>query len=271
MGSSVITNIGAQVALRALNATGAELDKVQKRVSTGYKVADAVDDGASFAVAQGLRANIKAYGAVSERLSQAKGLLSVTEAGLTNVSDTASSIKEVLIKLSDSNLGAADRTKYEADYNALTAEITRSYTQATFNGVGLLATASTAVNVVSDISGGFLTIAKQDIQTALGTLGATAPSGAAIAFAAIAKIDTFQGTVGTALAAIGASSRSVDNQIKFTDGLNDAVTAGLGAIVDADLSKESARLQSLQIRQQLGTQSLSIANQSPSILLSLFQ
>lgn len=271
MTSSVNTNIGAQVALRALNVTGAELDKVQKRVSTGYKVADAVDDGASFAVAQGLRANVKAFGAVSERLAQAKGLLSVTDSALTSISNSAASIKEVLIKLSDDNLGTADRAKYEADYNSLTAEITRSYTNASFNGVGLLKTASTDVKVISDISGGQLTIAHQDIQAALGTLGATAPNSSANAILALAKIDTFQGTVGTALAAIGASSRSVDNQITFTDGLNDATTAGLGAIVDADLSKESARLQSLQIRQQLGTQSLSIANQAPSILLSLFK
>ena len=51
----------------------------------------------------------------------------------------------------------------------------------------------------------------------------------------------------------------------------DALESGLGALIDADLAKESARLQSLQIKQQLGTQALSIANQAPQTLLSLFR
>ncbi len=270
--NSVNTNVGALVALQSLNRTNSELGEVQKRVSTGFRVADAQDDGAAFAVAQGLRANIKGYESVNERLSQAKGLLSVTSAALSTISDSAGDIKAVLVKLSDANLGTADRTRYEADYNALTADITRSYTGASFNGTNILLSAAAATtNVVANIAGGNIQIAKQDIQAALTTLGATAPSGAAAAITALGKIDTFQGTVGTALAAVGASQRTVINQETFTTALNDATTSGLGAIVDADLAKESAKLQALQIRQQLGTQSLSIANQAPSSLISLFR
>ena len=69
----------------------------------------------------------------------------------------------------------------------------------------------------------------------------------------------------------GADSNYLDSQVTFNSGKIDSLNSGLGALVDADLSKESAVLQSLQIKQQLGTQALSIANQAPQSLLSLFK
>ena len=125
MVNSVNTNIGATVALQSLNKTNTELDKVQKQVSTGYKVADAKDDGAAFAVAQGLRGKVKGNEAVNERLSVAKGLLSVTQEGLKGISDTTGDIRKTLVKLADANLSGAERTQYNADYTALTADITK--------------------------------------------------------------------------------------------------------------------------------------------------
>jgi len=77
--------------------------------------------------------------------------------------------------------------------------------------------------------------------------------------------------VGDALAELGAKFRQVEGLQDFTAKLNDAVKEGLGALVDADLAEESARLTSLQTRQQLATQSLSIANQQSQTLLSLFR
>jgi flagellin len=69
---------------------------------------------------------------------------------------------------------------------------------------------------------------------------------------------------------LGADARYVDAQIIYNRDKIDAIDAGLGSLIDADLAKESARLQALQIRQQLGTQTLSIANQAPQFLTSLF-
>ena len=80
-----------------------------------------------------------------------------------------------------------------------------------------------------------------------------------------------QNFVGTALNAIAADAHFLDNQVTFNNAISDATTTGLGSLVDADLAKESAKLQSLQIKQQLGTQSLGIANQAPQSLLGLFR
>jgi flagellin len=69
---------------------------------------------------------------------------------------------------------------------------------------------------------------------------------------------------------LGSDARYIDAQISYNSNKLDAMEGGLGALIDADLARESARLQALQIRQQLGSQTLSIANQAPQFLLSLF-
>jgi len=233
-------------------------------------VADAVDDGAAFAVAQGLRGDVNGFEAVSERLSAAKGLLTVTQEALKGISDTLGEARKVLVKLADGNLSTEERTQYNADYAALSTEVTNFVAQADFNGQNLLDDA-TAINIIFDSSGGQFTLTGQNTQGGIAAgLAAVATSTAAATHLGGAFV-TFENAVASSLSTVGGYIRSVTNQDNFTKVLADATTVGIGAIVDADLAKESARLQSLQIRQQLGTQALSIANQGPSILLNLFR
>ncbi len=269
--NSVNTNSGALIALQFLNRTNSELDSVQKRVSTGQRIADNIDDGAAFSVAQGLRSDVAAYNAVSDRLSAAKGLVSVASAAATSVSDTLAQLRDVTTKLADASLSTDERTQYGNDYVALANEINNFVAQASFNGTNL-ADGATTVNTIRDISGTAFAITGYDIDVAGLGVSATAPAQAAAATAigAGGAIEVAEGRVSAALNGLGASSRALDNQLNFISKLSDATEVGIGDIVDADLAKESARLQSLQIRQQLGTQSLSIANQAPSILLGLF-
>ncbi len=269
MANSVNTNYGATIALQSLNKTNRELDAVQKRVSTGFRVSDAKDDGASFAVAQGLRADVKGNEAVNERLSVAKGLMSVTQEGLKGISDTVAELRKVVVKLSDGALSTDERTQYQNDYTALTGDITKYIGQSSFGGRNLLNTA-TGFNVISDAAGGTIALTAANITGALTTLG-VAPTDAATSITKLTALDTFEGVVNGQLAAVGANSRTIENQDAFIKVLGATIDDAIGSIVDADLAKESAKLQALQIRQQLGTQTLSIANQSPSILLSLFQ
>ena len=274
MANSVNSNHGATIALQSLNKTNRELDAVQKRVSTGFRVADAKDDGAAFAVAQGLRADVKGNEAVNERLASAKGLLSVTQEGLKGISDTVGEMRKTLVKLADGNLSSDERTKYNADYTALQADITKYIGQSSFGGNSLIKASAADISVISDSSGGTLTLKATDIGAAMTTLGG-APADAAAAITKLGtganSLETFEGVVNTQLANVGANSRSVENQDNFIKVLGDTINDAIGSIVDADLAKDSAKLQALQIRQQLGSQSLSIANQAPSSLLSLFQ
>jgi flagellin len=81
----------------------------------------------------------------------------------------------------------------------------------------------------------------------------------------------FNREISLVLGTQGADNRSLELQVKFNTAVNDATTEGLGNLVDADLARESARLQALQTKQQLSIQTLSIANQAPSVLLGLFR
>ena len=182
-------------------------------------------------------------------------------------------MESTLIKLADSSVTGTTRTQYENDFNQLRADITAYISNASFNGdANLIKQSASNVTVIANISGGQLTITAFDIDVrVLQTIGAapTTPTGAQALLTN--SFVTAKTAIGTAMASLAADNRRVDNQIRFTQTLRDAAEVGLGAIVDADLARESAKLQSLQIRQQLATQSLSIANQGPQILLSLFR
>jgi flagellin len=112
---------------------------------------------------------------------------------------------------------------------------------------------------------GTTTLPQSAAKTDTANFGGTAAAGDLKTF------DAVQSAINTALAKFGSDSRALDAAMKFSTTKMDAMESGLGSLVDADLAKESARLQALQTRQQLGTQSLSIANQAPQSLLSLFR
>ncbi|MGM0562125.1 MAG: flagellin [Pseudomonadota bacterium] len=270
--NSINTNSGAMIALQNLNQTNSQLSQVQNRVSTGLRVASAQDDGASFAIAQGLRSDIKGIGAVNEQISKAKGLVSTTISSLTSVSDGLGDIRETLTKMADENNSADQFAQYKADYDSQLEELQNYVDNASYNGTNLIDAGGADVNVIADSAGTQYTLSAVDIDAELAAI--TDPVDAATAQGLIAGTDALfndaVGAVNDALNTFAGDDRRLTGQMEFNSKLSDAIEEGLGATVDADLAKESARLQSLQIKQQLGTQTLGIANQSPQILLSLF-
>ncbi len=280
--NSINTNAGAVVALQALNRTNDQLDVTQKRVSTGYRVADARDDGGAFAVAQKVRGDIAGVTSANEQLGAAKGLLDTTLSGLNRVSDTMATIRAVVVKLADNNVQGALRTSYTEQYNALRNQVGSFINDSTYNGVSLLGVsgnetgqtttpAASGITVIRNEVGGEIDIAAAN--TAAFDLQATFADAAAATtyLTSPTGLAAVEQSVNSALNTYGNSSKTVTNQIAFNKDKIDALESGLGALIDADLAKESARLQSLQIRQQLGATALSAANSAPQFLLSLFR
>ncbi|MBL26830.1 MAG: flagellin [Rhodospirillaceae bacterium] len=272
LANSINTNVGALVALRNLNATNKELGSVQDRVSTGLKVIGALDDASSFAIAQGLRADIKAIGAVQQGLSNGRGVSSVAVAGTTEISNLLADIKKKITEGMNAGNTTSQQNILDADYGELVDQVLNFIQNSEFNGKNMLDNAAADVAVIADTSGGSLTIRAQDLQSnVFDLLNAEDLSTTTAATAALSVVNTAIDTVGTALGQLGADSRALEFQDNFLNSISDALDAGLGSIVDADLAKESARLQALQVKQQLGVQTLSIANASPQVLLSLFR
>ena len=270
--NSINTNVGALVALQNLNSINSRLDTTQNRVSTGFKVTGAVDDASSFSIAQVLRGELKAYSAVSQGLAQARGVMTVAEAGATALSDLVGDIKKKVVELANAAITTAQRQILTDDFNQLLENARSFINQATFQGNNLLSSGAVDVQVISDIDGSTITLRANNLIQHLDTFsGAADVSTAALATTTLTALAAFEAEVNTALGNIGADTRKLNFQDDFIGKIADAVEVGLGSIVDADLAKESAKLQALQIQQQLASQSLSIANQRPSILLSLFQ
>ena len=389
--NSINTNAQSLIALQSLNRTNGELSLTQKRVSTGYRVADARDDGGAFAVAQSVKSDMAGVVAVGEQLGGVKGILETTFAALSVVSDTMKQLRATLTRLADGAISADQRAAYEEQYTLLAKQVASFVDDAGYNGRTLLSTESTATPIGGNITairnetGGLFTIeavdggvlkldpdafppkpapaafeaaikaqlgveleavdpvawaAKTpaqkttDINTAFAALTTDAqkqtkfdnnkirdeleqelqaadPTGWALktaaqkttaissAFAALTPaqrqgridarvqaeslaqaqawiqsggaFDVAETAISTALNKFGASMAFVESQISYNSKKADAMSSGLGALVDADLAKESSTLEALKVRQQLGVQTLSLANQGPQVLLGLFR
>lgn len=276
--TSVNTNLGAMTALQSLNRTNEALAQVQKRISTGYRVADAKDDGGAFAVAQSVRSDTASLTAVNEQLGGLRGLVDVSMTALEQVSKTMIEIRSVLTRLSDGTVGDQARDQYNQQYDQLRTQVMNFLADADYFGRNLLTGTSPTDDIVALRSE---STATADLYTmaALGpttnftvAAGPFADSSAARAALLEPSGDFYvvNTAINNAMNRLGSDARYIDAQVTYNRDKLDAMEGGLGTLIDADLARESARLQALQIRQQLGSQTLSIANQAPQFLMSLF-
>jgi flagellin len=281
--NSVNTNMGAMVALQSLQNTQTQLAVTQKQISTGFRVADSTDDGAAYAIAQNIRSTVGALTSANQQLGNTQGLLQTTQSGLNNISNMMSSMRDVLVKLSDGSVQGNDRSNYISQYQSMACNVETFVKDASYNGKTLIGdiTGSTGapptrVAVARNENGATYGIQTFSGSAIFGSISftSTALTGAATVAALITATGTFlniQNTVGKDLNTVGNSINYVNHQITYNNDKINSLNAGLGSLVDADLAKESAQLTALQIRQQLGTQALSMANSAPQSLLSLFK
>ena len=272
---SVNTNYGAMVALQQLNNTNSALETSQSRINTGMKVASAKDNGAIFAIAQGMRADVAGFGVVKESIDRTSSTVDVAIAAGEAVGDLLIDMKEKALGAADGSLTTSQRAAFNEDFKALSDQIGTIVSNAEFNGVNLINNSTTGVEALADADGGS-TITVVDENLSLGgsivTLAATASLDTVTnASAAVGTIETSLDNLNQALARLGTASKALGIHGDFVQKLSDVTEKGIGNLVDADLAKESAKLQALQTKQQLGVQALSIANSSAGIALSFFR
>lgn len=272
--ASVNTNTSALIALQNLNATNDRLTQTQNRVSTGLRVQGAKDNAAVWAIAQNQRADTKAYEAVTNSLNRATSIADVSLAAGESISDLITQLKQKATAAADPGGSAASRTAYNNEFQSLLLSIQSFADNATFDGKNILdGSETTALQFLANADASeTIDMNPQDFTlTGLGLNPAPDLTTVAGAQAALTAVTTALATVSAGLAELGAQAKQLEAHTSFVSKLMDTLETGIGNLVDADLAKESARLQALQVQQQLGVQSLSIANQAPQILLSLFQ
>jgi flagellin len=278
--NSVNTNVGAMIALDALNTTNTALNSVQKQISTGYRVADASDDGAAYAVAQSVRSSVGALATANQQLGSAQGLLSTSSSALNDVSNLMASMRDVLVSLSNGATQGNERTQYESQYQSLAANVKSFVQDASYNGQTLIGNITgssgsfASVAVVRNEVGSTYGVATFSGSTVYNSIAFTTTqlNGASTVAALITATGTFinqSNSVSSAMNTYGSATNFINNQVSYNSDKINSLNAGLGSLVDANLAQESALLQALQIKQQLATQSLTLADQTPQILLSL--
>jgi flagellin len=272
---SVNTNTGAMVALQYLNQTNGQLQNTQNAINSGMKVASAKDDGATYAMAQNMRGDVAGYSAVMDSLHRGMSAVDVALSAGQSISDLLIQMKQKSLAASDQALDTASREALNEDFTALRDQISSIISNAVFDNFDMLDGSTTQITALASADGA-RKITVQAENMSLGGSIITIQSSSTIstqsaASAMISTIETSLTNVNAALARLSSGSKKYSIQVDFVQKLSDTVTAGIGNLVDANMATESAKLQSLQVKQQLGVQALSIANQSPQVILSLFR
>ncbi|MGR3322013.1 MAG: flagellin N-terminal helical domain-containing protein [Pseudooceanicola sp.] len=277
--SSIHTNISAMSALATLRGINNDLASTQDRISTGLKIQSGKDNAAYFAISETMNGDSRIYKAIDESLTLSQNSVSAARLGAETVVDLA---KEFVERVAFAQGGTAEtRGDVQAELDELAQRIQTTIDQSTFNGEDLVngTATQTVVTGISRTAAGSITTTtvtfqQQDlgaIQSALAAIDLTASSTTALMEADLQTAEQWLSTAVASSTSLGIAEKSIEMQKEFLSQLTDRLDAGVGSMVDADMEQEAARLQALQVQQQLATQSLSIANQSPQNILSLFR
>lgn len=286
MSISVHTNKPALVALQNLNKTNDQIGQVQNHINTGLKIATAQDNAAVWSIAQNQRADIGALGAVKMSLDRANSIAEVSMAAGQSVSDLLVQLKEKVVAAMDTSIDTVSRTALDSEFKSILRQIGQVTDNAAFDGANLLNglnhTGTPNIQFLANASASsYITLSAQDMSlfdsgTNTGggiitmSVGSSLDS-VTVSSAVLLQLNASIQNVNQALGSLGSQAKQITSHSDFVGKLTDTLTTGVGNLVDADLAKESASLQALQVQQQLGAQALSIANQSPQMILQLFK
>lgn len=281
--TSILTNNGAMVALQTLQSVNNDLTDTQNQISTGKKVGSASDNAAVWAISKTMESDVAGFEAISESLAVGEATVSVASAGAEQIVEKLTEMKELIVSAQSENV---DHAKIQTDIEAKQAQITAIIGGAQFNGANLLATdvdgsGGTSVGVLAslDRSGPTgtptateINIGGIDLEAGLDFSGALEDiTDSASAATALGEIEAMLTAAIDGAAALGSDSARLGDQGEFVSKLTDAMKMGISAMTDTNMEEASARLKALQTQQQLSVQSLSIANNAPSSLMSLFR
>lgn len=303
MTNSVITNASALIALQNLNATNSKLAATQSRVNTGLKVQGAKDNAATWAIAQNQRADMNALESVKTSLNRATSVADVALAAGQQISDILVELRQKATAAADPSASEATRKAYNDEFQSLLKSLQSFADNASFDGenilngkvggvqaatpadltpLNFLANADASENITMNrqdmsLRGLGLQLTARTADTAATPPVTARPAGPPLldttenAAEALTFVEAALTAASSKLAELGAQSKQIEKHTLFVTKLMDSLEVGVGNLVDADMARESARLQALQVQQQLGAQALSIANQAPQIILSLFK
>jgi flagellin len=282
--ASIMTNASALTALQTLKSVSGQLVTTQDRISTGLKVANAKDNASYFAIATTMQSDVTAFKAIGENLTFSRNAVTTGRVATESILGV---LEEVKSQLALASTSATDHSKIGDYLTRLGDQIATTIGAASFNGENVIddtdarsvvsgfnrTGSATIATTTIDFAGQDLSAIATYVQGLEATITAGADGNARAAAAAgeLVALEAHIATAVNAAAELGTVGKRIEMQQDFISKLNDELNIGIGSIVDADMNEESTRLQALQVQQQLAIQALSIANQQPQNILSLFR
>ena len=303
--NSFLTNASAMIVLQSLNGTQRDLETTQGRISTGMRVNTASDNAAYWSIATTMKSDKQALSSVQDALGFGSATIDVANSALEGTIKVIDLIKSKLVAAREPGI---DRTKVQGEISQMQEQLKSIASSAVFSSENWLSQNSasagytTTKSIVASFSRveGQIVVGTINIDTASVKLyDSNDQSGiidkdrtSELTTIALADIDISALTDASAdltvleeyiriadaslsdvtLAAsnLGSAKQRLTLQQDFVTSLLDAVTRGIGQLVDTDMTRESTRLQALQAQQQLAVQALGIANSNSQIILKLF-
>ncbi|QDC00545.1 MULTISPECIES: flagellin N-terminal helical domain-containing protein [Phyllobacteriaceae] len=308
--ASIMTNASAMTALQSLNATNKQLEQTQSRISTGFRVSTASDNAAYWSIATTMRSDNKANSVVQDALGLGAGKVDTAYTAMNSAIDVIDDIKaKVLLaktssaedrakiqseiksyqdQLRDSIGGAtyagANLLQTDSASTDTTLQVISSYNRDStgavvtgsidiaYKNIRLIDANATASTGILDKAGSASSVSLLDISLSATGMSAITGTGDVAKFDnLLTDIEKVLGKMTAAASELGAAKSRIDMQKDFVSKLMDSIDRGVGQLVDADMNKESTKLQALQVQQQLGIQALSIANTNSQNILALFK
>ncbi len=301
--NKVNTNVTAMEARLSLNKINAELGNSRLKLSTGYKINNAEDDSAGFAIATKLRSRIAGLEQALQNVSDAKSVLDIVEGSYSSVMDNLIEMKGLATQGANDTLSSAERTLIAKQINGLSIDINATADAAKFNGISLLPSA-TGQSVTFQVGEGTSDTMSVDLQrvdviglfgtdnaalgadsdinveTDAGVQTSAAQARGQIDFdgspvnadaadfrAFMTNVDTAIGTLNGYFNQLGIDQRSLSGkEVNLTEAIS-ANSAAKSRIMDVDFAKEQSNSVRLQILQQTATAALSQANMGPQAVL----
>ncbi|MCA2009225.1 flagellin N-terminal helical domain-containing protein [Tritonibacter mobilis] len=281
--SSILTNHGAQIALRTLKTINGNLTDVQNSISTGKRIGSAKDNAAVWSIAKTMESDISGFRSIKDGLAMGEATVAVASAGAEQIVEKLTEIKELIVSAQSENV---DHDTIQTDIASKVEQVEAIIAAAQFNGANLLSadvdgSGATSLGVLASLnrvgSGGTvtaneITVASVNFDNTLDLASSlTAITDSTSAATALTEIENFLQVAITGAASLGSSAARIEDQSDFVGRLMDSMELGVSALTDTNMEEASARLAALKTQQELAIQSLTIANQAPRLLLELFR
>lgn len=274
MALTVRSNIAALRSINQLNKAQSSLTGSLEKISSGLRIRRSADDTAGLAVSSRMNADNVSLRQAMRNTNDGVSLVQTAEGTLNEIGSILTRMRELSVQASNGTYSASDRTLIDKEFVLMRNEIRRIASNATYNGISLLAGKTGAITLqvgIDNVGGDKLGIQMSTIAASQGALSISTLSvgSTTSALGAIASIDAAINTVNTARAELGATQNRLESALSQATTYSENLAASYSQIMDLDYASESATMTRYQIMQQAGVAALGQAKAIPQSVLSL--